>query len=231
MGNGLYTKFYLGYSVCMPSLYFNRVLLVSKYTQHPDEQTRQVIAGQFNLLREQGRDNVTLIKKSVEIAENMGLATKPLPKFPNDYFDWHSHFVSSYESKFVVTTVEYHCFFFARKVTEAMVNLSLIQTALIITTGSEDKINLFQEINERVKELKIIAEMIQVPTIMLIRNTGNDCFEKLKLTVIAVGLELEKLAQINSRDTTAVDTFTSKTDFSLQDIDVQFKACVEVLKG
>ncbi len=230
MENNYYTKFYLGYTVTMPSLYFNRVLLVSKNVEHPDEEAKKVIMGQFGLLREQGRENVMLIKKSVEIAEAFGMGTMPLPKFPNDYFEWYAHFVKTYETKFEVTTVEYHCFFFARKVTEVLVNLSLIQTAIIITTESKDKINLFQEVNSWVKEMNLFAVLLMAPVIMLERHARKGCFEQLKNSIIAVASELGNMPLADSKDAN-VEKFTNKVDSSLQNLNTEFKVCVEALKG
>lgn len=224
-----YQLFYAGYAATMPSMYFNRVLMVSQYAQHHDPAVKNIFTSQFNYLRELGAPNVQLIKKAVDIAGAFEIGTKPMPRLPDDYFDWIKFYNEGFEKKFEITSTEYHSFTFARKAAEAMVNLGLMQTAIILSSHSNKNINLFPDIEKWIKEFSSITLLMFAPSVMLIRTTGKNCFEELK-TLIEKGSE--ELGQLNIKQANeeGIAKFTSKVDSLLHDINVSFQTCVAALK-
>src|SRR3989344_1441086 len=229
MSHNNFQIFYAGYAATMPSMYFNRVLMVSQFAQHSNEDVKAAMTGQFNYLREQGGPNVQLIKKAVDIAGTFEIGTKPMPRLPDDYFDWIKFYTEGFEKKFEITSTEYHSFIFARKATEAMVNLGLMQTALILTTHSKKNINLFADIEKWIKELSSITLLMFAPSIMLIRSTGKNCFEELKTLIVNGADELSQL-NITQANEEGITKFTDKVDSLLHEINMLFQTCATALK-
>ncbi len=224
-----YQIFYAGYAATIPSMYFNRVLMVSQFAQHPDEEVRKAFQSQFNYLRGEGAPNVQLIKNAVDIAGVFEIGTKPMPRLPEEYFEWIKFYVDGFEKKFEITSTEYHSFTFARKTAEVMVNLGLMQTAILLTTQSQKKTNLFSSVEKLVAEFNSITLLMFAPTVMLVRATGKHCFDELKDLIVNGGEELSQL-KIASANDDNIAKFTSKVDSLLHEINLSFQTCVSALK-
>lgn len=223
--NHLSGLFYTGYAATMPGIYFNRVLLISQNIQNPDEKIKQAMLDYFEMLKTQGGDNVRLITLAADNCRKLGIDIKPLPKFPNDFFDWQADLVKGFNEKFGPVSLEYHCFHFALGATMALVNLSLIQSALVLGLKSEGRFNILKDVAVWIKEFDQFLFRVRVPSVFLENKTNLSVFKETYNVLERCQTDLTPKIP-TSFDKDSVDTFTALLDLYLKETGEQIKKCV-----
>lgn len=164
--------FMAGYYMAYAVTYFNKVLIVSQLSAFTDKETVATRDKMMVELKESGSQFVTMIKEASNIASFLQIGTPPLPKFPDDYFNWVSATIKAFDNKYPVMTVEGMLFHTGFDLGNIGSNCSIINTCFEIENQTNLTINKTDQIQLLIKDI-FNSDYILAGRSLLLARLGN----------------------------------------------------------
>lgn len=144
--------FLAAYYIVYPATYFNKVLMVSELAQHPNPTVAAARDQWMKELKESGGQFVMQIKEAIKIAENFGIAYPPLPRFPEEYFNWVSELTQNFNQKFPSQSKEGLAFQLGFDLANTASNLSIMYASLFLQKETANVIDKTAQVQHLIKD-------------------------------------------------------------------------------
>ncbi len=173
MNNNVKGSLLAGYYIAYPGTYFNKVLIISELAQHPDIKVAAVRDRWMQELKESGGQFVNQIGEAVKIANHFEVGAPPMPKFPNEYFDWAGGIYKAFKAKLLHGSSEVLAFDQGFHLANIASNCNIIKACLHLQLETNGVIEKTELINHLIIDSLNSDLLLGGGAILLSRSLNN----------------------------------------------------------
>lgn len=171
-----FTLFYAGYTAYAPALYFHQLDFIDICRNEESEAVKNYISDCRNNLQSAEYECTTHIKTAASVAEHLDIEIPALPTNSQDYFQWLARYTESFEREFPMARIDHYYFLFARKISEIICNLGLLQVYLRFPVSAAVSFDLSRKTEKCLKDIEYILFKLMAAAALLSSEPRQNYF-------------------------------------------------------
>jgi hypothetical protein len=145
-----------GYSAYFPALHFNKMSVVTNFSEHSEESVKSYAGGLITELEKEAGESRSRLEKACELAKVFDLSPGDLPSGYVTYFPWLAGFTDLFETQFPMSRIDHYYFLYGRKLAEIQTNIGLTQWYIKLFLNSKKLLDLTSGIEKCLKDTEYI---------------------------------------------------------------------------